>query len=117
MACQHNRAGISVPSKDDIEGEYNHVYQYHKEGEREIKNGTYRSYLKGSLVESGTFVNGLRDGPFKFWRPNGLLECCGSFKEGRRDGNWNFFSEVGALEYSIEYSDGEPSAPKFTDDY
>src|SRR6056300_1529456 len=33
-----------------------------------------------------SFVNGLKDGPFSFWKDNEVLEITGSYKQGKRDG-------------------------------
>jgi antitoxin component YwqK of YwqJK toxin-antitoxin module len=42
-----------------------------------------------------SFVNGLKDGPFSFWKDNEVLEITGSYKQGKRDG---LFVAYGRLE-------------------
>jgi antitoxin component YwqK of YwqJK toxin-antitoxin module len=54
-----------------------------------------------------SFVNGLKDGPFSFWKDNEVLEITGSYKQGKRDGLFVAYGKIGELVYEKTYRMGE----------
>ncbi|HCT31381.1 MAG TPA: hypothetical protein DIW31_11790 [Bacteroidales bacterium] len=48
-----------------------------------LLNGNYkRVNLNGNLLEQGVFVNGLKDGIWKYWYPNGNLKRVENWRKG-----------------------------------
>lgn len=61
-----------------------------------IKDGSYKKYFPdGALMTEGTYVNDLLDGKFILYHPNGEVQVKGKYKNGRQIGNWNYFDEDG----------------------
>jgi antitoxin component YwqK of YwqJK toxin-antitoxin module len=61
-----------------------------------IKEGPYKKYFPdGALMTEGTYVNDLLDGKFTLYHPNGNIQVKGNYKNGRQTGNWNYFDEDG----------------------
>jgi antitoxin component YwqK of YwqJK toxin-antitoxin module len=48
-------------------------------------------YTDGSLKYTGSYVNNLRQGLWKYFYPNGILEQKGSYSNGKLNGKWLWF--------------------------
>ena len=50
-----------------------------------------------------SYLNGLRDGEFTLYHPNGIIYSKGVYKNGIKDGSWQFFSPENNLDTTIIY--------------
>jgi antitoxin component YwqK of YwqJK toxin-antitoxin module len=60
-------------------------------------------YISGSLKESFTFQDGLKTGPFEERTANGVVSVAGAFDRGKKDGPWVFYRFDGVLEKRVGY--------------
>lgn len=61
-----------------------------------IKQGPYRKYFpEGELMTEGTYVDDNLDGKFTLYHPNGKVQVKGMYNSGRQVGNWEYFDEDG----------------------
>jgi antitoxin component YwqK of YwqJK toxin-antitoxin module len=55
----------------------------------DLKNGFVRNYYdNGALMNEGKMVNGVPDGLWKFYTPDGKLGRLGSYVSGQKNGKW-----------------------------
>jgi hypothetical protein len=63
-----------------------------------LLNGSYKKVdLKGNLLEQGTFSNGLKDGIWKYWYPNGNIKRDEKWSKGVAIGKASEFDRNGIL--------------------
>jgi len=77
--------------------------EYNQEGEVE------KSYifLHGKIIGEGIFTDeGLREGLWKEYYPDGKLKATGKYSADKKVGNWKFFYPNGKLEQIGKYIDG-----------
>lgn len=61
-----------------------------------IKEGPYKKYFPdGELMTEGTYKNDVLVGKFTLYHPNGKIQVKGKYKNGRQIGNWEYFDEEG----------------------
>ena len=69
-----------------------------------VRDGLY--YKKSSDVpfsgvttgnEQGTIKNGIREGAWITYHPNGQLKSKGNYKNGKTDGSWVYNYEIGVM--------------------
>jgi len=61
-----------------------------------IKEGPYKKYFPdGELMTEGTYKNDVLEGKFLLYYPNGKIQVKGKYKNGRQIGNWEYFDENG----------------------
>ncbi|MGK4569003.1 toxin-antitoxin system YwqK family antitoxin [Flavobacterium sp. 3HN19-14] len=65
-----------------------------------------KMYLNNQLAEQGEFSNGLRNGLWKTWYPNGILESSQYWKKGRRKNTYQHFDISGKMLEKGEYKKG-----------
>ena len=70
-----------------------------------VRDGLY--YKKSSDVpfsgvttgnEQGTIKNGIREGAWITYHPNGQLKSKGNYKNGKTDGSWVYKYEIGVMD-------------------
>lgn len=54
------------------------------------------------VITTGTYANGLKQGPFVINYPNGILQAKGDFKDNLFDGKWEMFYEDGKPKFSFK---------------
>ena len=50
-----------------------------------------------------SFLNGLKDGPFTFYHPDGKISLEGNYEKGLRDGKFVRYGQIGELVYEKNY--------------
>ncbi len=75
----------------------NITYKYGK------MDGEYKSYSKGKIYNEGFYLNGKKEGEWKLFHENGLINEKGSYIEGERDGVWEYFYPSGKLNTKTTY--------------
>jgi antitoxin component YwqK of YwqJK toxin-antitoxin module len=60
-------------------------------------------YLNRQLRSEGVREKCLREGPWKFWCPNGQIASEGEYKDGKKNGFWKFWNHNGQLHSEGEY--------------
>ena len=53
-----------------------------------------------------SFLNGLKDGPFTFYYPDGKISLEGNYEKGLRDGKFVRYGQIGELVYEKNYKNG-----------
>ncbi|MEM6559384.1 MAG: hypothetical protein AAF605_06335 [Myxococcota bacterium] len=139
----HNNGQIAISGQFDGPRTIGDWTYYSKSGEVLKKNalgsrgsGAYESYdLEGNKSESGRYRNGLRqglwtvfgpngkplkvvnlnrgtaEGTFKTFHPDGALQEEGSFKDGKRSGRFKEFHPNGKLRFKASYKSDRPLGP------
>lgn len=66
-----------------------------------ILNGPYRLYEDNNIVETGTYINGTKNGVFKTFSSEGLIQIEGLYLNDEQKGlhTYFFYDEEGKLEY------------------
>jgi hypothetical protein len=59
----------------------------------------------------GAIKNGIFEGPWVGYWPNGRVEFKGTFKNGQREGPWVRFSIIGQLWLKGAFKNGKPEGP------
>ena len=60
-------------------------------------------FLSGKVMESGSFVNGKKDGSWITFNETGVKTAEAFYKLGEKTGEWIIFDELGAIRYKITY--------------
>jgi antitoxin component YwqK of YwqJK toxin-antitoxin module len=73
-----------------------------------LRDGAWREYYPNGAVKSeGNYNKGKRIGQWKFYHPNGQLEQIGSYnKDGKEDGTWTWYFATGDLLREESYFNG-----------
>jgi len=85
---------------------------YVREAEYDLQNFTLNGKvtdrdLTGNLMMEGNYVNGKRNGEFKFYYADGNIESTGKFLNGKRNGKWGYNYPNGLLEKGFERITGQ----------
>ncbi|NOZ75809.1 MAG: toxin-antitoxin system YwqK family antitoxin [FCB group bacterium] len=64
-------------------------------------------YTSGARESETELANGIAQGKYISWYPNGQLHITGNFLQGKRDGKWKVRTRQGTLDSLIEYRLGE----------
>jgi antitoxin component YwqK of YwqJK toxin-antitoxin module len=83
------------------------VYYSDNEAHEKLREETY--YPNAKMESEGAFVNGERDGIWRFWYQNGNLWSEGEFSNGKANGVRKVYYENGQLRYRGEYSNDAKS--------
>jgi antitoxin component YwqK of YwqJK toxin-antitoxin module len=77
--------------------------------EEGIKDGPWKEYYpNGAIKSEGTYDKGNRIGGWKFYYPNGQLEQIGTYnKDGKADGSWTWYYATGDLLREESYFNGK----------
>jgi len=68
------------------------------------RNGMWKYwYENGELWSEGYFQEGVRSGPVRTYHPNGERNTIGTYDNGVRIGKWKFWDEKGQLTKEINY--------------
>ncbi len=62
----------------------------------------------GTLVMTGFYANGKKNGSFVNFYENGIKASEGPYEEGVRNGAWKYYHQDGSLKYEIEFVSGRP---------
>ncbi len=66
--------------------------------EEGMKNGPYKKYFPdGKLMTEGKYLNDQLNGLFISYYPNGQVQVRGTYRMGRQTGNWEYFDESGGI--------------------
>ncbi len=70
-------------------------------------HGPYEEYYPGGkqLFMKGNYVDGVRDGVWNFWHPNGAKAKAGRYADGKLEGQWHVWREDGTLLRTESYQD------------
>jgi uncharacterized protein len=60
---------------------------------------------------AGQLNNGLADGMWTYWYPDGRLDCEGTYERGAKSGLWTFWYPEGAMDCMGEYRDDIEDGP------
>ena len=73
-----------------------------------MRDGPWKDYYpNGALKSDGQYETGKRTGLWKFYHPNGVLEQTGSYnKDGKEDGTWTWYFATGDLLREESYFNG-----------
>ena len=73
-----------------------------------VLDGEFKAYYpNGNLQGEVNYVNGEMNGDFKEYHENKKIRLSGSYKNSLQEGEWKFYLEDGTLESIINYKDGE----------
>ena len=72
------------------------------------QNGEVRKtyYDSGELQYTVNYVDGLKNGEYKFYWESGELKRIGNYVDGLEQGEWKWYYKSGKLEYTRNYVDG-----------
>ncbi len=62
-------------------------------------------HANGAVAQAGPLVDGLQEGEWTFWYPNGVCKARGSYAKDERTGLWTHWHEDGSLQMRGEYRD------------
>lgn len=72
-----------------------------------VNDGSYIEYYEdGTKFAEGNFTEGIMDGDWKYWHPNGQLCKDITYKAGKPDGSHKVFREDGTVESVQVFKDG-----------
>jgi antitoxin component YwqK of YwqJK toxin-antitoxin module len=116
MASYKDDVPEGVRREYDEEGNIVKGYLFHNgkvvgEGitdEEGLRDGPWKEYYPNGAIKSvGTYDKGKRVGEWKFYHPDGQLEQIGSYnKDGKLDGTWTWYYADGQLEREESYFNG-----------
>lgn len=73
-----------------------------------VLEGEYKAYYpNGNLQGEVNYVNGEMNGNFKEYHENKKIRLSGSYKNSLQEGEWKSYLEDGTLESIVNYKDGE----------
>ncbi len=73
-----------------------------------INNGNYNTSKTDRYVsQQGAFVNGMTEGIWYDYFPDGAVMHYANYKEGKLEGTFRTFSKKGKVEFMGQYQDGE----------
>lgn len=73
-----------------------------------VLEGEYKAYYpNGNLQGEVNYVNGEMNGDFKEYHENKKIKLSGSYKNSLQEGEWKSYLEDGTLESIVNYKDGE----------
>ena len=73
-----------------------------------VLEGEFKAYYpNGNLQGEVNYVNGEMNGDFKEYHENKKIRLSGSYKNSLQEGEWKSYLEEGTLESIINYKDGE----------
>jgi hypothetical protein len=58
------------------------------------------------MDSEGNYINGKRNGLWKYWHENGQVRCEGNYINGLKDGVWKYWDETGVLTEETLYNNG-----------
>ena len=64
-------------------------------------------FLDGQISERGIYENGLAEGEWITYNPEGMLDNIGHYKNGKMDGEWKFFDKNGDVKRIDLYKQDE----------
>lgn len=72
-------------------------------------HGPYEEYYPGGeqLFLKGNYVDGVRNGEWTFWHPDGAKAKAGQYADGKLDGQWHIWREDGTLLRTESYQDDQ----------
>ena len=68
----------------------------------------YQFYSTMALRSEGRTADGLREGRWVFYHPNGMRQAEATFEHGLEEGSYTVFRESGVPYYRGQYSHGKP---------
>ena len=60
-------------------------------------------FLSGKVMETGSFVNGKKDGTWITFNESGVKTAEAFYKLGEKTGEWKIFDELGNLKYKVAH--------------
>ena len=74
-----------------------------------VKNGEYKLTSKGKIIESGNYVDDLKDGQWIVKNPEGIIVSDISYSKGKLDGDFNLFYFEGQPKIKAEFDNNNPN--------
>lgn len=75
-----------------------------------VKDGEWKSYsVEGTLIKVIHYSNGVLDGDVIFNYSSGKKKLTGSFSKGLKNGYWAFYSQKDKLQWDLTYNQGVPT--------
>jgi antitoxin component YwqK of YwqJK toxin-antitoxin module len=112
--CANSSSELTGPygdwfPKDDTGDETKHIGGQHEAG---LRTGTWTTWNQlGEVITQGDYLAGLQDGPWWWWRGDGMPQVSGPFTAGERSGKWTAWHSSGLQEwegsYAADLEDGE----------
>ena len=72
-----------------------------------LLHGNFNTLVNNSLIESGLFYKGLKDGKWTTWYQNGRIRAICHYKKGDFDGFFIKYNQDGSIEEELRYKKGE----------
>lgn len=69
--------------------------------------GAFMDSSDNSVLGKGVYVNGIKDGAFEIYHPNGILKSKGNYKDDRPAGYWKFYYPSGNQEKLVLFNAGD----------
>ena len=86
-----------------------------------VRDGKWKYfYTEELLYFEGTFIDGTPDGMHKWYYKNGQVSLQGKYIMGMKEGDWKYYNEEGQVSLIIKYVDGieiEYNATKITPEF
>lgn len=99
----HYRAGaLHGPERYWLEGRLTAIGEWADD----LETGLWERFVGNVVVESTTFHEGLRDGPYHSAYDDGAAHCSGAYERDLRVGEWACLYPDGALNESCHWKDG-----------
>jgi len=109
------RAKILI-KQENVNANENYMYYWHNKGRVNNNAGGYAGELlhgeylvfdsQKRLITQGMFEDGLKEGIWKHWHPNGQLEWMQTYHKGLFDGEQKIFDVSGNLIAETNYKNG-----------
>ncbi len=83
------------------------VTRYWADKKTNEKEGPYFMSYKKNVLAKGSYSNNIREGLWRFYRMDDVLQTEGHYVKGKKDGKWRSYYPSGELSYTTFYKDGQ----------
>ncbi|MEQ9297368.1 MAG: TonB family protein [Cyclobacteriaceae bacterium] len=85
-------------------------------GDSLVWNGQFTdSTIEGKLLREGTYRNNLKQGLFKFYHDNTVLESTGEYTDDRRVDEWKYYNDYGGIKQLVIFNGDDFTIKEFFD--
>ena len=95
---------VQLAADTFILNHYHEDFKLHMKGRAflrdgiEVKHGTWEAYYPSGVKWSlNNYVEGVENGEYKTWHPNGQLNISGHYSMGSSTGVWTFYNGEGVI--------------------
>lgn len=86
------------------------------EGDSLVWDGDFTDKtIKGELLREGSYRNNVKQGIYKFYHDNGVLESTGQYVDGQRVGEWTYYNDHGGIKQEVVFDGQDFSINEFYD--